>query len=136
MYKAEDGFTVYCIDCWWNDDWDATDYGRDIDWNHSLIKQWDELRRAVPRLAVSVMNSENCEYTNMIGDNKNCYLLFAAENNENCSYGKLVQDCKDCFDCNFTYSSELCYQCINVCNCYRSMYLDDCTDSRECGFSI
>ncbi|MDP3971240.1 MAG: hypothetical protein Q8P90_06165, partial [bacterium] len=126
----------YCLDCWWKDDWDATTYGKDIDWDRSLLEQWDELRKEVPRLAVAVINSENCEYTNMTGDNKDCYLLFAAENNENCSYGKLVQDCKDCFDCNFVYNSELCYYCLNVRNCYRSIYLKDCQDSRECSFSV
>lgn len=136
LYRPEDGFTVYCQTCWWKDNWDATAYGQDIDWNRSLLEQYNEVRRRVPRLALVNMNSENSEYTNMADGNKNCYLLFAAEQNENCSYGKLVQSCKDCFDNSFVYNSELCYECINVRNCYRSIYLQDCQDSRECGYSI
>lgn len=136
MYNQADGLTVYCNECWWSDNWDSTTYGQAIDWNRSLIQQWDEVRRAVPRLALVNMNSNNSEYTNMAADNNDCYLLFASENCQNCSYGKLVQNCTDCFDCNFAYDSELCYQSINIRNCYRSIYLDDCENSRECGFSI
>lgn len=136
IYNVADKLNIYCNDCWWSDQWDSSDYGKDIDWNRSLIDQWDELRKTVPRLALVNINSENSEFTNMSADNKDCYLLFASENNENCSYGKLVQDCKDCFDCNFAYDSELCYQSVNIRNCYRSIYLDDCENSRECGFSV
>ncbi|EKD76710.1 MAG: hypothetical protein ACD_43C00014G0001, partial [uncultured bacterium] len=135
LYRPEDNFTVYCQTCWWNDDWDATAFGQEIDWHRSLLEQYNEVRRRVPRLALVNMNSENSDYTNMSDGNRSCYLLFAAEQNENCSYGKLVQSCKDCFDNSFIYNSELCYECINVRNCYRSIYLQDCQNSRECGFS-
>lgn len=136
IYNSADNFTVYCSDCWWSDKWDSTDYAQDIDWDRSLIEQWNELRRRVPRLALVNMNSENSEYTNMSADNKDCYLLFASENNENCSYGKLVQSSKDCFDCSYTYDSELCYGSVNIRNCYRGIYLADSENSRDCGFSI
>ncbi len=135
IYNPKHDFVVYCNDCWWRDNWDPADYGKEIDWNRSLIDQWNELRRTVPRLALVNLNSENSEYTNMSADNKDCYLLFAAENNENCSYGKLVQNCKDCFDCSYTYDSELCYGSINIRNCYSSVYLEDCENVRDCGFS-
>ncbi|EKD79329.1 MAG: hypothetical protein ACD_41C00101G0006 [uncultured bacterium] len=136
LYEPKSHLTVYCQTCWWGDDWDPADYGQDIDWSRSLLEQYLEVRKRVPRLALVAMNSENSGYTNMCADNKDCYLLFAAENNENCSYGKLVQKCKDCFDNCFIYDSELLYECINCRNCYRSIYLQDCQDSRECGYSI
>lgn len=136
LYEPKSNLTVYCQSCWWSDDYDPCDSGQDIDWNRSLLEQYLEVRKRVPRLALVAMNSENSEYTNMCADNKDCYLLFAAENNENCSYGKLVQKCKDCFDNCFIYDSELLYECINSRNCYRSIYLQDCQDSRECGYSI
>lgn len=136
IFNPADGFVVYCNDCWAGDSWGGETYGRDIDWNRSLLEQWNDLRHAVPQQALVRFNSENCDYTNMSGDNKNCYLLFAAEHNENCSYGKLVQDCKDTFDCNFAYESQLCYQCIGINNCYRCIYVQDSQDSNECGFSI
>lgn len=136
LYTQADDFTVYCTNCWWSDKWDPEDYAQAIDWNRSFISQWDALRKRVPRLALVNMNSENSEYTNMAADNKDCYILFAAENNENCSYGKLVQGCKDCFDCNYAYDSELCYGSVGIRNCYRGVYLEDCENSRDCGFSI
>lgn len=136
LYAPSDNFIVFCADCWWKDSWDSTNYGQAINWERSLLDQYNEIRHRVPRLALVNMKSENSEYTNMTADNKNCYILFAAENNENCSYGKLVQNCRDCFDCNFTYKSELCYECVDIRNCYRCLFLQDCQDSRECGFSI
>lgn len=136
LYQTRDQLTVYCQECWWKDDWDACDYGQAIDWSRSLLEQYYEVRRRVPRLALVNLNSENSDYTNMSADNKNCYLLFAAENNENCSYGKLVQGCRECYDCNFAYDSELCYECVGIRNCYQSIFLQDCQNSRECGFSV
>ena len=129
MYNSKGGFTVYCHDCWWGDQWSFEDYGQPIDWGRSLIEQWSELRKAVPRLGLVSINSENSRYTNMVADLKDCYLLFASENCENCSYGKLVHDSKDCFDCSFTYDSELCYECVGVRNCYSCRYVLDASDS-------
>ncbi len=136
LYQPTDGLTVYCQTCWWSDDWDAADYGQEIDWNRSLLEQYQEVRKRVPRLAIVNLNSENSDYTNMSADNKNCYLLFASENCENCSYGKLVQHCKDCFDNAFLYDSELCYECINCRNCFQCTYLQDSQDSRDCHYSL
>ncbi len=136
LYNPEYGLTVYCQTCWWGDDWDAADYGQEINWDRSLLEQYWEVRKRVPRLALVAMNSENSEYTNMSADNKDCYLLFASENCENCSYGKLIQKCKDCFDNSFLYDSELCYECINCRNCFASTYLQDSQDSRESHYSI
>ena len=105
LYEPKSHLTVYRQACWWGDDWDPADYGQDIDWSRSLLEQYLEVRKRVPRLALVAMNSENSGYTNMCADNKDCYLLFAAENNENCSYGKLVQKCKHCFHNFFIYYS-------------------------------
>lgn len=136
IYNPNLEVTVYCQTCWWGDDWDPCDYGQEIDWSRSLLDQYLEVRKRVPRLALVAMNSDNSDYTNMCADNKDCYLLFAAENCENCSYGKLVQKCKDSFDNCFLYDSELCYECINCRNCFQSSYLKDSQDSREVHYSI
>lgn len=136
LYNPADGLTVYCQTCWWADDWDATDFGQAIDWDRSLLAQYQEVRKRVPRLALVNINSENAEYTNMSADNKNAYLLFASENCENCSYGKLVQKCKDSFDNCFLYDSELCYECINCRNCFHCTYLQDSQDCRDAHYSL
>ena len=136
MYPVDSPYNIICNDCFWSDKWEATKYGQDFDFNRPFFEQFQEVQLKSPRIALSNLNSENSEYTNMAADNRNCYLIFAAENNENCMYGKLVQTCKECFDCNFIYDSELCYECINMHNGYHCFYCKDIQDSHECFFSV
>lgn len=136
MYEAGSLYNIICNDCFWSDKWEAIEHGQDFDFHRPFFEQFKEVQLKSPRIALSNMNSENSEFTNMAADNRNCYLLFAAENNENCMYGKLVQTCKECFDCNFIYDSELCYECINIFNSYNCFYCKDIQNSRECYFSV
>lgn len=136
MYPADSPDNIICNDCFWSDKWEATRYGQDFDFNRPFFEQFKEVQLKSPHIALSNMNSENSEYTNMASDNRNCYLIFAAENNENCMYGKLVQTCKECFDCNFIYDSELCYECLNTHNGYNCFFCKDIQDSHECYFSV
>lgn len=136
IFNLDSKLMVYCQACWNSDKWDATEYGLDIDWDRSLLQQYQELRRSTPQLALIAVDNENSDYVNGTAYSKNCYLLFASEDCDNCSYGKLVQNSRDCFDSLFVYDSELCYNCINVRNCYRGIYLQDCQDSKDCGFSV
>ncbi|MBU0671196.1 hypothetical protein KKF29_03495 [Patescibacteria group bacterium] len=136
LYNSKDGYKVYCQKCYWSDNWDQLKTGRNFYFNRPFFEQFQELQKDSPRLAMNNINSENSEFTNAGADNKNCYLLFAAENNENCSFGKLVQECKDSYDCNFIYNSELCYNSIDLKNCYHVYYSKDLQDCTDCHFSI
>lgn len=136
IYNPKDKFIAYCKDCYWSDKWSDLETGRDFDFNRSFFGQFVELIKASPRLCIGMRNSQNSDYTNAAADNKDCYLLFAAENNENCCFGKLVQKCKDCHDCNFIYDSELCFQSVDLKNCYQVSYCKDIQNSNNCYFSI
>lgn len=127
-------FPVYCHDCWWGDKWEAKNFAADYDSSRPFFEQFAEILKKVPRLALNVITSTNSEYTNNAGDNKNCYLLFAAEQNEDCLYGRLIQHCKGSVDCAFLYDSELCYECIDCRGLYNSMYCERCQSSTDLYF--
>ncbi|MEK7615989.1 MAG: hypothetical protein AAB420_02160 [Patescibacteria group bacterium] len=124
-------FVVYCNPCWWGDSWDGKDSGIDYDPNRPFFEQYIELQSKVPRINLLSITSVNSEYTNNAEDNKNCYLIFAAQKNEDCMYGRLVQRCKSVVDTAWIYDSELCYECLDVRNCYGCMYCERCQTSKD-----
>jgi len=136
-YSPDKPFKVYCQKCWWSDKWDPTSYGMEYDFTKSFFKQFKELLKVVPRIALMNKNSENSEYCHFSGNNKNCYLCFAGSwNNENCSYGYRFGSCKDCFDCHFLEKSELCYEIFHGSKNYKCAYCEYIYDSKECYFSL
>lgn len=131
MYDADTKFPVYKQDVWHGDDWNALDYGRDIDFSRPFFEQWAELRDQVPHWGVAISNCENSDYCNYCTDEKNCYLDIAAEGNEDCYYDLFVKNSKNCTDTTFAYGSTLIYesiQCYDSYNCTYSQYLENCSD--------
>ncbi len=131
LYPAGTPFPVYCHTCWWSDKWDPKDFAKEYDPTRPFLQQFKELQSKVPRIGLLVIDSVRCDYTNNAAENKDCYLLFAAENNEDCMYGRLIQKCKGCVDCAFTYESELCYECIDCRSCFKCMYSELCQSSSD-----
>lgn len=131
LYTEGTPFPVYCHKCWWSDKWDPRDFAMDYDSSRPFLDQFKELQSKVPRIALLVIDSVRSDYTNNAGENKDCYLIFAAENNEDCLYGRLVQRCKGCVDCAFIYDSELCYECIDCRSCFKCMYSEQCQSSSD-----
>ena len=131
LYTEGAPFPVYCHQCWWGDDWDPLSYALEYNPQKSFLEQLRELRNKVPRVRLLSINSINSEYENNSSENKNCYLIFAAENNEDCLYGRLVQHCKNSMDCDFLYDSELCYECLDTRKSFKCLYgerLQECVD--------
>ena len=131
IYAEKTPFPVYCHACWWGDGWDATSYALDWDKSKPFLEQYAELKNKVPRVSLLSINSVNTEYENNSSENKNCYLIFAAENNEDCLYGRLVQSCKNSMDCAFLYNSEICWECIDTRKSFKCFYgerLQECID--------
>ncbi len=131
LYSNKSPYTIYCHECWWSDKWDPKDFGKDYNPNQSFLEQYSELQKKVPRLALMMLNSVRSEYTNGASDNKDCYLIFAAEYNEDCMYSRLIQKCKGCVDCAFIHQSELCYECIDTRECFKCMYCEQCQSSTD-----
>ena len=68
------GYTVYCISCWWSDQWSPLEYGTDFDFSRSFFEQFHELTKKVPRITVVQNAAENSEYSNEVNDVKNTYM--------------------------------------------------------------
>jgi hypothetical protein len=131
VYSPESPYTVYCHTCWWSDNWDPKSFGREYDLSRSFFDQYQELQREVPRLSLMAFNNVRSEYTNGSAENKDCYLIFAADYNEDCLYGRLLQRDKQCVDCAFLHESELCYECLDSRNCFKCMFSEQCQSSSE-----
>lgn len=148
IYPEQTEFPVYCAPCWWGDGWDAKEYALEYDPARPFFEQLKALQAKVPRIGLLSITSVNSDYTNNGGDNKNCYLLFAAEQNEDCMYGRLVQRCRDVVDGCFVYDSQLCYECLDCRQCYGCLFSERCQastnllfcfdmrDSQDCILSV
>jgi Zn ribbon nucleic-acid-binding protein len=62
---------VYCDKCWWSDEFDPRNYGREFDFNRSFFKQMDDLLRTIPLPRLVIGDCENSEYTNYAWKLKN-----------------------------------------------------------------
>ena len=127
-------FTVYCQECWGSDTWDPLAHGMDIDTSKPFFEQFKQLQSHVPRAALLNSNSENCTYTNLTANNKNCYLLFSNGygHNEDCYYGTMFAKNHNCIDGIQLEGCELCYDCIDCTHCFglvKGQMCSQCTDS-------
>ena len=131
VYSPESDFKVFCHDCWWSDKWDPKSFAMDYDLNKTFFEQYKELQKKVPRQSMAAVNNVRSDYTNGSAENKDCYLIFAADYNEDCMYGRLLQRDKMCIDCAFLHESELCYECLDSRNCFKCMFCEQCQSSSD-----
>ncbi len=133
MYSSDVKFPVYDNDYWWGDEWDAKDFFIKPNLTESFFYQFEKLLNIVPRMArIQQGTCENSRFTNCASYNKNCYLLFTANFNEDCSYGNNIFNSQNSIDNLRMIKSELCYECVDVEECYNSLFLNNskrCTDS-------
>jgi len=137
LYSPESPYTVYCRECWWSDKWDSESYGKDYNFKKPFFEQLRDLFLKVPRMGIIQQGTNvNSEYTNRASDNKDCYLIFAANQNENCSYGTALWNSKDSMDNYNLRSSELCFECIDCIGCSHLMYSQECKDCTNSAFLL
>lgn len=134
MYGPDSESPVYDNQEWWSDKWDALSYGKDIDWSHSFFSQIQELVKQVPKFATQSALSENCNYSNLVSQSKNCYLAFGCIESEDCLYGHIIGKCKNSLDIMYTYNAELCYECVDVRDSYNIRFSKDCDNCRDSSF--
>ncbi|MEK7507493.1 MAG: hypothetical protein AAB602_00200 [Patescibacteria group bacterium] len=134
MYSPNKPYPVWCYECWFADDWDATEYGQNYDPVRPILKQINEVYMKVPKVALIYVRSVNSEYVNISADNKNCYMLVESSNNEGCVHSYWVQQCRDSIDLSFSHQTELAYESDDCYNCYRLFYSRGCHDSRDSYF--
>jgi len=137
IYHPDSPYTTYKQDIWWSDQWDPKSYGKDYDFSRSFFEQYDELLKTVPLPVLHTEHSTliDSEYCNGVSDLKNCYLLFMADRAENCAYFNSCSIAKDCFDLAFSNNNELCYDGLNLKNCYQTFFSRDCTECHNVAFS-
>ncbi|HLD33041.1 MAG TPA: hypothetical protein VJB10_05640 [Candidatus Peribacteraceae bacterium] len=128
MYSPDKPFTVFCPECWWGNKWHGADYGRGIDFGRPFFEQFAELQRSVPRISLYLVNSENCDFCNFVGDCKSCYLTFGSVYSEDCLYGSAYYS-KNCVDNLVTRECELNYECSDCRKLYRCLFCQDCYGS-------
>jgi len=126
--------TVYCADCWWRDSWGGEESGRDFDFSRPFFEQLAELQDKVPRLCMNNAKHENSEYCNQCVENKNCYLLWAADANEDCMYSYWINRCTDTFNSSNTADSVLCYDAVDCEKCHHCVYSQDLVNCSDCAF--
>ncbi|MES2023866.1 MAG: hypothetical protein V4439_04235 [Patescibacteria group bacterium] len=136
IYRDDVIFPVYCHECWWSDKWEASTFGRDFDFSRPFFEQFKDLHDVVPHVALVGSNNENCEYSNQLQNNKDCYMVSATNGSEKCMYGNWYQeDCYFCSDCYMVEKFEYSYECMSSARCSKSSYLKDCSNCVSCYFS-
>lgn len=137
MYPPDTPFKVYDQEIWWSDKWDPLEYGRPFDFNRPFFEQFRKLQLEVPRVALVNKQSENCDYTNHAGKNRNCYMSAVTFGCEDIYYSDWIIDhCKDCVDCSYLFEGcELCYETYYAWASYKAIYCDfikNCSDVWFC----
>ncbi|MBT4917665.1 hypothetical protein HN709_02835 [Candidatus Peregrinibacteria bacterium] len=133
MYKEDAPFPVVFHEEWYKDDWDARNYGRDFDFSKSFFEQFLELRNEVPHMSLVFHNNENCDYCNVVGDSKNCYLIYGSIECEDCYYGNPYK-CIKCVDSFLLRDSELCLECVDSSKLYGCYRCQNCSNSSDLKF--
>lgn len=129
VYPAGTPFPVYERSEWWSDSWDALSYGIDFDLSKSFFDQFKRLMDTVPRQALNLQNSENCDYCNFAFESRNCYLTRCSYRSESLLYCYWLLDCKDCIDCSYCFETQLSAHCTD---CNRSYRCINCTLAHSC----
>ena len=137
-------FEIVDQDEWWSDEFDATQYARDFDFDRPFFEQFRELQLTVPRWARIVVNCINSDYSNNCAEVKNGYLSFSSYKSEDVYYCvrcfrlTMCVDCMNVSDSEFCSMSMDCKKCYNVHysqlaeSCSDSLFLFDCRNCRDC----
>ncbi|MFA5076660.1 MAG: hypothetical protein WC480_04585 [Patescibacteria group bacterium] len=135
MYSADAPFPVYCFNCWWGDRWDAADHAQEIDFDRPFFSQVAELQQKIPRMCLtSTSDCVNSLYVNWTDRAKNCYLLYSSSLCEDCHYSEILVDCRDCLDCTSLKESENCYFSVDCQKCYNVKFSRNLKNCLDCNF--
>ena len=146
MYNPDAPFPVYSQEYWYGDGWDPKEYGQEFDFGRPFFEQLKELISKVPRFALTITKSENCEYNNFCASSRNCYMSNRLGDSEEVYYSYLAIESKDIVDCYNVTRCQICYEVVDADNCYDvffgqnlsgcsvSRFLFDCRNAKHCFF--
>ncbi|MDO8664511.1 MAG: hypothetical protein Q7K44_03150 [Candidatus Liptonbacteria bacterium] len=126
------GYVFYCNECFWADDWDGLQYGREFDFSRPFFEQFNELYKQVPKHMSNSMFNTNSDYVVNAREDKDCYLGDEMDLSVRSMYGYAVQRCVDCVDCHYINDCEIGYELVKCERCYACFY---CFDSHNCNNS-
>ncbi|MDP3948864.1 MAG: hypothetical protein Q8Q17_02865 [bacterium] len=135
-YKADSPYIIYCPKCWWGDNWEVFEYGRDYDFSRPFFEQFKELWLKTPILGISVdiPTMETSPYINHGGHIKNCYLLFHVDYNQDSAYCFSAFNSNAIFDCSNLMFCELSYDLMHAYKTAHSIGSWDLNESINCAF--
>lgn len=137
IFSTDSPHTVYSQDAWWSDKWDQFAHAREVNFEQPFFDQMKALQLQQPRLALLAKDSENSEYTNHSGHNRDCYLGFSVEYSEKVFYGYMSFYTSYLVDCSYMYDqSELGYQLFYCHRCYGSGFSSQCRGCTNVWFSF
>jgi len=132
LYPSSSPFKIIDQDEWWDDDFDATQYGMDFDFTKPFFEQFKTLQKNVPRWSRIFVNCENSDFTNNCANVKNGYLSFSSYESDSIFYCTHVHRLNHCIDCFNVKDSEYCVGCMDCKKNYKLHYSqlsESCSDS-------
>lgn len=147
LFRPDVPITVYCYECWWSDNWNPLDYGRDYDFSKPFFEQYQALTEKVPLINKWGFDNVNCDYAGHTGYSKNVYLSSSIVKCEDIYFSYSIDKSKNIFDTFISGESELGYEninchkiynstfLINCRNCIDSQFLYDCANCQNCFMS-
>jgi len=126
IYDKDTPFPVFCRECYLSDKWDPKSFGFEYDKSIPFFTQIKKLLDTVPRMGIWNVGCKNSEYTNQSYYNKNAYLSFALRDCEDVAYLAYAKDDRQVLDSLYIFSSEQCYEAINVEKSYNSSHIQEC----------
>ncbi|MBI3626512.1 hypothetical protein HY224_00510 [Candidatus Uhrbacteria bacterium] len=124
---------IYDNNYWMSSEFDARDYGREIDFTRPFFEQYKEMYWATPQPNLTSINNEDCDFCNYTVNSRHCYLTFHGPNNFNVHYSAMPWDSKDSIELFNSIACELSFQCVSSTNCYNvafAFFAANCRDSR------
>ena len=132
IYHPDQDIVVYCVSCWWSDNWEAQEYGQEYDFSKPFFEQFKELYHKVPKQALWIQkDTVNSQYANYVYSAQNVYLsysiIFGAED---VYYSQLVsRNAKNIFDSLLVRAGENVYENVESDKNFNSQFM---LASREC----
>jgi len=131
LFAPETPFIVYCSPCWWGDDWDAIDYGKDYDFSKPFFLQLYELQKIVPSQGTNSRNCVNCKYSHGNIRCKDCTFVFGGFQSINCFYCQAAILTRDSMDSDVVWNTDHVYETVNSNGSYNTKFAyfsDECLD--------
>jgi len=126
IFHEDSPIRIMEVEEWYSDSWDPMEYGQEYNFSRPFFEQFREFLSQVPAMSRSLTKPVNSDYCANASQPKDCYLTFALSYVENSAHSIWGAKSKDIFDCHIYNNSELCYDCVNITSCYKTLYSVDC----------